>query len=90
MKIIKSSVLMHQVFEDGLDPDSLFDKLKEETVPEKKTVVKTPKPRKVSSKSIFHFLALIVKNGFFYNCVLYYICKLRNCYRKLLQKPPSV
>lgn len=43
---------MYQVFEDGLDPDSLFDRLKEETVAEKKPGVKTPKPRKVSSKSI--------------------------------------
>jgi len=50
--IIKSPVLMYQVFEDGLDPDSLFDRLKEETVAEKKSVVKTPKTRKVSSKSI--------------------------------------
>lgn len=35
------------MFEDGLDPDSLFDRLKEESISEKKNVVKTPKPRKV-------------------------------------------
>lgn len=63
LKIIKSLV-MYQVFEDGLDPDSLFDRLKEETGAEKKSVVKTPKPRKVSSESIFHFSAAIIKNVF--------------------------
>lgn len=36
-----------QVFEDGLDPDSLFDRLKEESLSEKKNIAKTPKPRKV-------------------------------------------
>lgn len=41
---------MRQVFEDGLDPDSLFDRLKEETSIEKKSVTKTPKPRKVSNE----------------------------------------
>lgn len=41
---------MRQVFEDGLDPDSLFDRLKEESIAEKKSVAKTPKSRKVSSE----------------------------------------
>lgn len=59
---------MYQVFEDGLDPDSLFDRLKEETV-EKKSVVKTPKPRKVSSKSIIsqqqiNYFSAALKNMF--------------------------
>lgn len=66
LKIIKSPVLMHQVFEDGLDPDSLFDKLKEETVIEKKSVVKTPKPRKVRSKSISHFFLHQLLKMFFF------------------------
>lgn len=63
------SIDVHQVFEDGLDPDSLFDRLKEETVAEKKPVVKTPKPRKVGSKHVSYF-STIVKDV---NYILYYI-----------------
>lgn len=61
---------MHQVFEDGLDPDSLFDRLKEDTVAEKKPVVKTPKPRKVGSKHVL-YSSTIIKN---INYILFYIC----------------
>ncbi|XP_011684560.1 PREDICTED: putative oxidoreductase GLYR1 homolog [Wasmannia auropunctata] len=46
VEAIEDFIAKGEVFEDGLDPDSLFDRLKEETVPEKKSVVKTPKPRK--------------------------------------------
>lgn len=46
VEAIEDFIAKGEVFEDGLDPDSLFDRLKEETVPEKKPVVKTPKPRK--------------------------------------------
>ncbi|EGI69298.1 Putative oxidoreductase GLYR1-like protein [Acromyrmex echinatior] len=47
VEAIEDFIAKGEVFEDGLDPDSLFDRLKEETISEKKTpVVKTPKPRK--------------------------------------------
>ncbi|XP_071559981.1 cytokine-like nuclear factor N-PAC [Temnothorax nylanderi] len=46
VEAIEEFIAKGEVFEDGLDPDSLFDRLKEEPVPEKKSVVKTPKPRK--------------------------------------------
>lgn len=42
------------MFEDGLDPDSLFDRLKEESISEKKNIVKTSKPRKV--RFILHII----------------------------------
>ncbi|KYN00496.1 Putative oxidoreductase GLYR1 like protein [Cyphomyrmex costatus] len=47
VEAIEDFIAKGEVFEDGLDPDSLFDRLKEETVAEKKSpVIKTPKPRK--------------------------------------------
>ncbi|KAL0111596.1 hypothetical protein PUN28_013058 [Cardiocondyla obscurior] len=50
VEAIEEFIAKGEVFEDGLDPDSLFDRLKEETaVVEKKPVVKTPKPRKEST-----------------------------------------
>lgn len=52
---------MLQVFEDGLDPDSLFDRLKEDTLStEKKIVTKIPKPRKVRSYINSVFLMLCI------------------------------
>lgn len=48
---------LSQVFEDGLDPDSLFDRLKEGSISEKKNIVKPSKPRKV------RFISLIVINN---------------------------
>ncbi|XP_072757553.1 cytokine-like nuclear factor N-PAC [Anoplolepis gracilipes] len=51
VEAIEEFIAKGEVFEDGLDPDSLFDKLKEETVTEKKPVVKTPKPRKEGTKT---------------------------------------
>lgn len=50
VEAIEEFIAKGEVFEDGLDPDSLFDRLKEETVAEKKPVVKTPKPRKEVTK----------------------------------------
>ncbi|KAL6437785.1 hypothetical protein ACFW04_004263 [Cataglyphis niger] len=51
VEAIEDFIAKGEVFEDGLDPDSLFDRLKEETVAEKKPVVKTPKPRKEVTKT---------------------------------------
>lgn len=52
VEAIEEFIAKGEVFEDGLDPDSLFDRLKEETISEKKTpVVKTPKPRKEATKT---------------------------------------
>lgn len=56
IEIIKSFLSMRQVFEDGLDPDSLFDRLKEETIVEKKSITKPPKPRKVSNEIYLTFV----------------------------------
>ncbi|EFN85056.1 Nuclear protein NP60-like protein [Harpegnathos saltator] len=51
VEAIEEFIAKGEVFEDGLDPDSLFDRLKEETIAEKKSVTKTPKPRKETPKA---------------------------------------
>ncbi|XP_076394047.1 nucleosome-destabilizing factor isoform X2 [Megachile rotundata] len=51
VEAIEEFIANGEVFEDGLDPDSLFDRLKEESISEKKNVVKTPKPRKETPKT---------------------------------------
>ncbi|XP_043485846.1 putative oxidoreductase GLYR1 homolog [Polistes fuscatus] len=52
VEAIEDYIAKGEVFEDGLDPDSLFDRLKEDTLsPEKKMVSKIPKPRKDTPKA---------------------------------------
>ncbi|XP_014614930.1 PREDICTED: putative oxidoreductase GLYR1 homolog, partial [Polistes canadensis] len=52
VEAIEDYIAKGEVFEDGLDPDSLFDRLKEDTLsPEKKMVSKIPKPRKETPKA---------------------------------------
>ncbi|XP_051175503.1 cytokine-like nuclear factor N-PAC [Leptopilina boulardi] len=47
---IEDFIAKGEIFEDGLDPDSLFDRLKDETLPAEKKTPKTPKPRKETPK----------------------------------------
>ncbi|XP_076282837.1 nucleosome-destabilizing factor isoform X1 [Lasioglossum baleicum] len=51
VEAIEEFIANGEVFEDGLDPDSLFDRLKEESMSKEKSVVKTPKPRKETPKT---------------------------------------
>ncbi|KZC04369.1 Putative oxidoreductase GLYR1 like protein [Dufourea novaeangliae] len=51
VEAIEEFIANGEVFEDGLDPDSLFDRLKEGSLSKEKTVVKTPKPRKETPKT---------------------------------------
>ncbi|KAF7400655.1 hypothetical protein HZH66_005839 [Vespula vulgaris] len=52
VEAIEEFIAKGEVFEDGLDPDSLFDRLKEDTLStEKKIVTKIPKPRKETPKA---------------------------------------
>ncbi|KAG7198418.1 hypothetical protein KM043_005806 [Ampulex compressa] len=51
VEAIEEFIAKGEVFDDGLDPDSLFDRLKEETMSEKKTTTKTPKPHKETPKT---------------------------------------
>ncbi|XP_066592547.1 cytokine-like nuclear factor N-PAC [Prorops nasuta] len=51
VEAIEDFIAKGEVFEDGLDPDSLFDRLKEDSLSEKKIVTKTPKPRKETPKA---------------------------------------
>ncbi|XP_076237585.1 nucleosome-destabilizing factor [Calliopsis andreniformis] len=51
VEAIEEFIANGEVFEDGLDPDSLFDRLKEESISEKKNIAKTPKPRKETPKT---------------------------------------
>ncbi|KAI4498682.1 hypothetical protein M0802_006149 [Mischocyttarus mexicanus] len=52
VEAIEDYIAKGEVFEDGLDPDSLFDRLKEDTLtPEKKMVSKIPKARKETPKA---------------------------------------
>ncbi|KOC71328.1 Putative oxidoreductase GLYR1 like protein [Habropoda laboriosa] len=51
VEAIEEFIANGEVFEDGLDPDSLFDRLKEESISEKKNIVKTPKARKETPKT---------------------------------------
>lgn len=72
--MIKFFILMRQVFED-LDPDSLFDRLKEETIIERKSVTKTPKPRKVSNEiQLLSICDELFKNINVIDVVSYFIC----------------
>ncbi|XP_074110544.1 nucleosome-destabilizing factor [Cotesia typhae] len=48
VEAIEEFIAKGEIFDDGLDSDSLFDRLKEDTVPEKKTP-KISKPRKESA-----------------------------------------
>ncbi|XP_053973823.1 cytokine-like nuclear factor N-PAC [Hylaeus anthracinus] len=51
VEAIEEFIANGEVFEDGLDPDSLFDRLKEVGLSEKKNIVKTSKPRKETLKT---------------------------------------
>ncbi|KAK9296060.1 hypothetical protein QLX08_009828 [Tetragonisca angustula] len=51
VEAIEEFIANGEVFEDGLDPDSLFDRLKEGSISEKKNIVKPSKPRKETPKT---------------------------------------
>ncbi|XP_012273694.1 putative oxidoreductase GLYR1 homolog [Orussus abietinus] len=51
IEAIEDFIAKGQVFEDGLDPDSLFDRLKEDSIIVEKKTPKTPRPRKDTPKA---------------------------------------
>ncbi|XP_063987731.1 cytokine-like nuclear factor N-PAC [Diachasmimorpha longicaudata] len=51
IEAIEEFIAKGQVFEDGLDPDSLFDRLKEESIVVEKKTPKITKPRKETPKA---------------------------------------
>lgn len=74
------------MFDDGLDPDSLFDKLKEETIAaEKKPVIKASKPRKVKNQYCvclcvcLFYISTKIKLNILIVSIIY---KLKNYHRK--------